>query len=61
MIQNFDAYRVATQYEGVFKYIAPEGKHWESCGTNFGKVIWAGYQPDNPYDIVDDKDETKKV
>ena len=57
MIQNFDAYRVATQYEGVFKYIAPEGKHWESFGTNYGKIIWGGVDLMNPYVIVEDKDE----
>lgn len=57
MIKNFDAYRVATQYNGVFKYIAPEGKHWQSCGTNFGKIIWGGFYLANPYVLVYDKDE----
>lgn len=55
---NFEKYRKPTQYEGVYRYEAPEGKHWESFGTNYGKIIWGGVDLMNPYVIVDDKDET---
>lgn len=58
MIPNFEKYRKPTQYEGVYRYEAPEGKHWESFGTNYGKIIWGGIDLMNPYVIVDDKDET---
>jgi hypothetical protein len=29
-----------TQYEGVFKYVAPDGYEFWSNDTNFGNVIW---------------------
>ena len=58
MIPNFEKYRKPTHYEGVYRYEAPEGKHWESCGVNYGKIIWDGIYLNNPYIIVDDKDET---
>lgn len=57
MIKNFDEYRQPTQYEGVYKYVAPDGMHWESFGTNYGKIIWGGFYLANPYVLVDDKDE----
>lgn len=57
MIPNFEKYRKPTQYEGVYKYEAPEGKHWESCGVNYGKIIYDGIDLINPYKIVDDKDK----
>ena len=57
MIPNFEQYRQATQYEGVYKYIAPEGMHWECCGTNYGKIIWGEIELRNPYVIVEDKNE----
>lgn len=49
-------YRVPTQYEGVYKYIAPEGYHFQSFNTNFGRVIWGGYILDNPYMMVKDEE-----
>lgn len=57
MIRNFEQYRQSTPYEGVYKYVAPEGTHWESFGTNYGKIIWGGVDLMNPYVIVEDKNE----
>lgn len=53
---DFNIYRQPTKYEGVFKYEAPDGCHWESCGTNFGKIIWGGLYLYNPYVIVEDNE-----
>ena len=58
MIPNFAQYRQPTQIEGLYTYTAPEGKHFESCGVNYGKIIYDGINLINPYKIVDDKDET---
>ena len=58
MIPNFEKYRKPTQYEYLYTYTAPEGKHWESLGTNYGKIIYDGIDLINPYKIVDDKNET---
>lgn len=55
---NFAQYRQPTQYDGVYTYTAPEGKHWECCGVKYGKIIYGGVDLLNPYVIVDDKDET---
>ena len=57
MMLNFEKYRKPTQYDGVYKYEAPEGKHFESCGVNYGKIIYDGIDLCNPYVIVDDKDK----
>ena len=58
MMLNFEKYRKPTQIEYLYTYTAPEGKHWESLGTNYGKIIYDGIDLINPYVIVDDKDET---
>lgn len=57
MTSIFEKYRKPTQYEGVYRYEAPEGKHWESFGANYGKIIWGGIDLINPYILVDDKNE----
>ena len=57
MIQNFEKYRKPTQYQGVYRYEAPEGKHWDSFGVNYGKIIWGGEYLFNPYVLVDDNNE----
>ena len=57
MMLNFEKYRKPTQYDGVYRYEAPEGKHFESFGANYGKIIWGGIDLINPYILVDDKDE----
>ena len=57
MIQDFGQYRQPSLYEGVYKYIAPEGTHWESFGVNYGKIIWGGVDLLNPYVIVEDNNE----
>ena len=54
---NFAQYRQPTQIECIYTYTAPEGKHWECCGVNYGKIIWASYQMDNPYELIQDKEE----
>lgn len=58
MMLNFEKYRKPTHYKDVYRYEAPDGKHWESFGINYGKIIWDGIVLSNPYKIVDDKDET---
>ena len=57
MMLNFEKYRKPTQIEYLYTYTAPEGKHWESCGVNYGKIIFGGIDLLNPYVIVDDKDK----
>lgn len=54
---NMIKYRENTQYDNVFKYVAPDGYHWESFGTNYGKVIWGGKDLSNPYLLVKNKDK----
>ena len=51
---NFEEYRQNTQYEGVYKYIAPEGYHWQCENTNYGNVIWGGCSLYNNYALVKD-------
>ena len=58
MMLNFEKYRKPTQIEYLYTYTAPEGKHWENCGVNYGKIIFGGIDLINPYIIVDDKNET---
>ena len=50
-------YRQPTQYEGVYKYVAPEGYSFWSFGTCYGNVIWGGKWLDNAYYFKKDKDE----
>lgn len=50
---NYEQYRENTQYEGVYKYVAPDGKHWECEGTNYGNIIWGGVALYNRYALVD--------
>lgn len=38
-----------TQYEGLFKHIAPEGYEFWSYGCNYGNVVWGNYELSNPY------------
>lgn len=59
-MNSIGMYREETPYEGVYKYTAPQGYHFESFGTNYGNVIWGGKALDNPYVIVEDKEEEKK-
>ena len=40
---NMDDYRQPSAYQGIYKYIAPEGYHWMCKGDDFGKTIWGGY------------------
>lgn len=58
MMLNFEKYRKPTQIEYLYTYTAPEGKHCESCGVNYGKIIFGGIDLINPYIIVDEKNET---
>ena len=46
-----------TQYEGVFKYVAPDGYNFWSNDTNFGNVIWGGDWLTNYY-YLKEIDET---
>lgn len=55
---KFEKYRKPTQYEGVFKYEAPEGYHWQCMNDNFGKIVWGGINLYNPYVLrKDDENE----
>lgn len=56
IMMNFEKYRQETPYEGVYKYVAPEGYHWQCMSDNFGKVIWGGINLYNPYVLQKDKD-----
>ena len=58
-MMKFEKYRKPTQYEGVFKYEAPEGYHWQCMNDNFGKVIWGGINLYNPYVLRKDEDYEK--
>ena len=40
---NMDDYRQPSAYEGIYKYIAPDGYKWMCKGDDFGKIIWGGY------------------
>lgn len=51
---NFEKYRQNTQYEGVYKYVAPCGYHWQCENTNYGNVIWGGCSLYNNYALVKD-------
>lgn len=42
-------YRQETKYEGVYKYVAPDGYEFWSCGSKYGNVIWGGKYLDNVY------------
>lgn len=56
---DFARYRRETQYEGVYKYEAPEGYHWQCMSDNFGKVIWGGINLYNPYVLTKDDNYEK--
>lgn len=44
-------------YSGIFEYSLPWGYYFESCGTNFGNVIYAREVPDNYYTVKKKKNE----
>lgn len=48
-MESIGMYRQETQYEGVYKYVAPEGYEFWSFDTNYGNVIWGGKYLDNAY------------
>lgn len=56
-MNNIGMYRQETQYEGVYKYVAPEGYEFWSCSTNYGNVIWGGKYLDNAYYLKKKDDE----
>ena len=56
MMIDFAKYREDTPYEGVYRYKAPEGYHWQCMNDNFGKVIWGGINLYNPYVLRKDED-----
>lgn len=41
--------RENTQYEGLYKYTAPEGYRFWVENTCYGNVIWGNEKLDNPY------------
>lgn len=55
-MREIEKYRENTQYEGVYKYVAPEGYHWECLGDFYGKIVWGGFTlPEYPYVLRKDK------
>lgn len=48
-MESIGMYRQETQYEGIYKYVAPEGYEFWSFDTNYGNVIWGGKYLDNAY------------
>ena len=50
---NMDEYRQPSAYQGIYKYIAPNGYHWMCKGDDFGTVIWGGFDLGNyPYRLA---------
>ena len=50
---RMDDYRQPSAYEGIYKYVAPNGYHWMCKGDDFGTVIWGGFDLGNyPYRLV---------
>jgi hypothetical protein len=58
-MESIGMYRQETQYEGVYKYVAPEGYEFWSFDTNYGNVIWGGKYLDNAY-YLKKKDDNEK-
>lgn len=48
-MNSIGMYRQETQYDGVYKYVAPDGYEFWSFDTNYGNVIWGGKYLDNAY------------
>ena len=48
-MNSIGMYRQETQYDGVYKYVAPDGYEFWSCGAKYGNVIWGGKYLDNVY------------
>ena len=46
-------------YNGVFKYIAEDGYHFESYGSNYGQIIYGGDELTNHYIIKKDESNEK--
>lgn len=46
-------------YDGVFKYIAEDGYHFESYGSNYGQIIYGGDELVNHYIIKKDESNEK--
>ena len=48
---DYGIYRQPTQYEGLFKYVAPEGYRWFVDNTDYGVIIYGEYILQNPYEL----------
>ena len=48
-MNNSDWKRESTMYEGLFKYIAPEGYVFWSNDTCYGNIIWGEEHLTNHY------------
>ena len=61
-MREIEKYRQSTPYEGVYKYVAPDGFHWECLGDFYGKVIWGGFTlPEYPYVLCKDKKDEENM
>lgn len=51
MIYNIEdkVKRESTQYEGLYKYTAPEGYRFWVGNYCYGNLIWSNEKLDNPY------------
>lgn len=52
-------YTIEQIYNGVFKYIAEDGYHFESYGSNYGQIIYGGDELTNHYIIKKDESNEK--
>lgn len=48
-MEEISKYMSATEFEGVYRYDAPEGYEFWSCGTCYGSTIWGGRYLENHY------------
>lgn len=46
-------------YQSIFEYILPDGYYFESCGTNYGNIIYAREIPDNFYIVRKENKENE--
>ena len=53
---NYGQYRQPTAYNGLYKYVAPEGYHWVCGKDDFGRIVYGGYILENTYSLVKEED-----
>ena len=53
---DYGQYRQPTAYQGLYKYVAPEGYRWHCNNDSFGKVVYGGFILANTYSLVKEED-----